>query len=107
MSSVFENVLGTSILAADTAGNTVREIMKGGNLEIVQKVSLKMISLKCLLKTQIWFQTGEDDLQTAADRIVNDIIVGSLRRKFPGLAVIGEEGIFDFLNPTLKILLAL
>ena len=48
MSSVFENVLGTSILAADTAGNTVREIMKGGNLEIVQKVSvyfLKIISL--------------------------------------------------------------
>jgi len=73
MSSVFEKVLGTSILAADTAGNTVREIMKGGNLDIVQK-------------------TGEDDLQTAADRIVNDIIVGSLRRKFPGLAVIGEEG---------------
>ena len=98
MSSVFEKVLGTSILAADTAGNTVREIMKGGNLDIVQKVRVffKLFYSSAYFKTQIWFQTGEDDLQTAADRIVNDIIVGSLRRKFPGLAVIGEEGIIDF-----------
>ena len=73
MSSVFEKVLGTSILAADKAGDIVRGIMKGGNLEIVEK-------------------TGVDDLQTVADRIANDIIVGSLKREFPGLAVIGEEG---------------
>jgi len=73
MTSVFERVLGASILAADKAGDVVRGVMKGGNLDIVQK-------------------TGEDDLQTAADRIVNDILVGSLRKQFPGLVVIGEEG---------------
>jgi len=73
MSSLFEKVFGTSITAADKAGDIVRGILKGGNLEIVQK-------------------TGESDLQTAADRIVNDIIVGSLKREFPGLCVIGEEG---------------
>ena len=58
--------------------------------------SLNDFTQVSLSKKQVWFQTGEDDLQTAADRIVNDIIVGSLRRKFPGLAVIGEEGIMDF-----------
>ena len=45
MSSVFEKVLGTSILAADTAGNTVREIMKGGNLDIVQKVGVYFLRM--------------------------------------------------------------
>ena len=38
MSSVFEKILGTSIKAADKAGDVVRGVMKGGNLEIVQKV---------------------------------------------------------------------
>lgn len=60
-------------MAADKAGDVVRGIMKGGNLEIVEK-------------------TGANDLQTAADRIANDIIVGSLKKGFPGLNVIGEEG---------------
>jgi len=73
MTSTFEKILGTSVAAADKAGDVVRAVMKGGNLDVVEK-------------------TGADDLQTAADRIVNDIIVGSLKKQFPGLAVIGEEG---------------
>ena len=39
--SVFEKILGTSIKAADKAGDVVRGVMKGGNLEIVEKVSSK------------------------------------------------------------------
>ena len=39
MTSVFERVLGASILAADKAGDVVREVMKGGKLDIIEKVS--------------------------------------------------------------------
>ena len=50
-----------------------REIMASGELGIVEK-------------------TGIADLQTRADRAVQDCILGSLRANFPGLAAIGEEG---------------
>jgi len=70
----FSTILGTSIKAANHAGKMVRDIMKGGDLSIVEK-------------------TGANDLQTAADRAANDIILGSLMRAIPDLVVIGEEGI--------------
>merc|ERR1712141_280905 len=74
MDSCFNTILGTSIKAANHAGKMVRDIMKTGDLSIVEK-------------------TGADDLQTAADRAANDIILGSLKRAIPKLEVIGEEGI--------------
>merc|ERR1712018_139604 len=72
--SYFNTILGTSIKAANHAGKMVRDVMQGGDLGIVEK-------------------TGADDLQTAADRAANAIILGSLTRAIPNLEVIGEEGI--------------
>ncbi|XP_075719469.1 3'(2'),5'-bisphosphate nucleotidase 1 [Rhinoderma darwinii] len=57
---------------ADKAGITVRNVMSGGDLGIVEK-------------------TGANDLQTAADRLVQQSICASLARKFPKLTIIGEE----------------
>ena len=37
-----------------------------------------------------WFQ-GDDDLQTEADRIVQQIIIGNLSKNFPKIKIIGEE----------------
>lgn len=74
LTSYFHTILGTSIKAANHAGKMVRDVMKGGDLGIIEK-------------------TGADDLQTAADRAANDIILGSLKQAIPELEVIGEEGI--------------
>ncbi|KAM4041103.1 3'(2'),5'-bisphosphate nucleotidase 1 isoform 1-T1 [Anomaloglossus baeobatrachus] len=57
---------------AEKAGTIVRNVMSGGDLGIVEK-------------------TGANDLQTAADRLVQQSICASLARKFPGLTIIGEE----------------
>jgi len=62
--------------ATNKAGTLIRDIMSGGKLDIVEK-------------------TGADDLQTVADRSANDLICGSLKKAFPKLTVIGEEGEVD------------
>lgn len=69
-----DKILGTSIKAANHAGKMVRDIMKRGDLGIIEK-------------------TGANDLQTAADRAANDIILGSFKKAIPELTVIGEEGV--------------
>lgn len=69
----FLQVLATSVTVIDRAGQAVRSILAGGKLDIVEK-------------------TGADDLQTKADRHANDLLCGSLKKAFPKINVIGEEG---------------
>jgi len=73
MSSTITQVLASSVAIADRAGEIVRDIMKKGDLGIVEK-------------------TGADDLQTQADRSAQNCIVASLAKQFPSLTVVGEEG---------------
>ena len=73
MSSALTQVLASSVAIADRAGDIVRDIMKKGELGIVEK-------------------TGADDLQTQADRSAQNCIVASLAKQFPDLTVVGEEG---------------
>jgi len=70
---LISQVLASSVAIADRAGDIIREIMKKGDLGIVEK-------------------TGKNDLQTEADRSAQNCIVASLRKQFPGLTVVGEEG---------------
>lgn len=41
---------------------------------------------------------GKDDLQTEADRSVQQCIVASLSNQFPNVKIIGEEGVTDIKN---------
>ena len=65
------DLLSVSVSAADQAGRQVREVMKKGDLGIVDK--------------------GINDLQTEADRSAQRIIVKAITSKFPEITVIGEE----------------
>lgn len=82
---IFLQVMSVAVKATDRAAQLVRDIMKSDDLGIVQK-------------------TGEKDLQTLADRTANDCIVGSLKKAFKGLSVIGEEGDVDLSKVDSKIL---
>jgi len=73
MSTILTQVLASSVAIADKAGEIVRDIMKKGELGIVEK-------------------TGENDLQTQADRSAQNCIIASLAKQFPQLKVVGEEG---------------
>eukprot|EP00091_Calanus_sinicus_P002354 TRINITY_DN12385_c0_g2_i1.p1 TRINITY_DN12385_c0_g2~~TRINITY_DN12385_c0_g2_i1.p1 ORF type:complete len:105 (-),score=48.79 TRINITY_DN12385_c0_g2_i1:26-340(-) len=73
MSTILTQVLASSVAIADKAGEIVRDIMKKGELGIVEK-------------------TGKDDLQTQADRSAQNCIIASLAKQFPQLKVVGEEG---------------
>ncbi|XP_054258200.1 3'(2'),5'-bisphosphate nucleotidase 1 [Macrosteles quadrilineatus] len=65
-------LVASSVTAANSAGKIVRDVMKKGDLGIVDK--------------------GKNDLQTEADRSAQQCIVGSLSRLFPSVNIIGEEG---------------
>ena len=65
-------LVASAICIAEKGGEIIRNILKAGDLGIVQK-------------------TGINDLQTEADRSANTSIVMSLRRQFVGVKVIGEE----------------
>jgi len=71
MSSLFIQLVASAVKVADRGGLIVRDIMKGGDLGIVEK--------------------GANDLQTEADRSCQRSIVASLHKQFPGVKVIGEE----------------
>ena len=75
-SSILLDVLSSSVAIAGRAGEMVREVLRGGELGIVEK-------------------TGADDLQTQADRSAQNCILASLAAQYPGLAVVGEEGELD------------
>ena len=68
-----------SFAAADKAGEAIRDILKSDKLDIVEK-------------------TGADDLQTKADRYANDLLCASIKKAFPQINVIGEEGPVDLNN---------
>ncbi|GFS84608.1 3'(2'),5'-bisphosphate nucleotidase 1 [Nephila pilipes] len=63
--------MSASVSVANHAGKIIREIMKGGNLAIVEK--------------------GINDLQTEADRSAQRCIINSLLKQFPRVTIIGEE----------------
>ncbi|KAM4694093.1 3'(2'),5'-bisphosphate nucleotidase 1 [Discoglossus pictus] len=65
-------LVASAYSVAEKAGTTVRNVMSEGDLGIVQK-------------------TGANDLQTKADRLVQQNICASLAKKFPKLTIIGEE----------------
>jgi 3'(2'), 5'-bisphosphate nucleotidase len=72
-STILTQVLASSVAIAGKAGEIVRDIMKKGDLGILEK-------------------TGKDDLQTQADRSAQNCIIASLAKQFPQLKVVGEEG---------------
>ncbi|XP_014673858.1 PREDICTED: 3'(2'),5'-bisphosphate nucleotidase 1-like [Priapulus caudatus] len=65
-------LVSASVAVADRAGVIIRDIMKKGELGIVEK-------------------EGKHDLQTEADRSAQRCIVASLSKQFPKVAIIGEE----------------
>ncbi|XP_015921481.1 3'(2'),5'-bisphosphate nucleotidase 1 isoform X2 [Parasteatoda tepidariorum] len=70
-SSVLIKLMSASVTVANQAGKIIREIMKKGNLGIVDK--------------------GINDIQTEADRSAQRCIVNSLSKHFPKVTIIGEE----------------
>ncbi|BFZ06817.1 hypothetical protein BsWGS_09856 [Bradybaena similaris] len=79
VSPLIMRVLAASVSVSYRAGSIIREILKAGDLGIVEK--------------------GKNDLQTEADRAAQRCIVATLHRHFPKVAIIGEES----LDPTDKI----
>ena len=75
-SSLLVQVLSSSVAIVDRAGDIVRDVLRKGQLGIVEK-------------------TGADDLQTQADRSAQNCILASLAAQYPGLKVVGEEGELD------------
>ncbi|CAH2254131.1 3 (2),5 -bisphosphate nucleotidase 1 [Pelobates cultripes] len=71
-SNVLMRLVATSYAVAEKAATITRNVMSSGDLGIVEK-------------------TGANDLQTAADRLVQKSICASLARKFPQITLIGEE----------------
>ncbi|XP_063775206.1 3'(2'),5'-bisphosphate nucleotidase 1 isoform X2 [Pseudophryne corroboree] len=69
---VLARLVASTYAVAEKAGTIVRNVMSAGDLGIVEK-------------------TGANDLQTAADRLVQQSICWSLARKFPLITIIGEE----------------
>lgn len=69
----FTRLLSASVRAAERAGQEVKAVLASKKLDIVDK--------------------GKNDVQTAADRISQQCIIGSLREMFSKqLTIIGEEG---------------
>ncbi|KAI9584846.1 3'(2'),5'-bisphosphate nucleotidase 1 [Glossina fuscipes] len=68
-------VMALSFNTVKRAGAIIREVMQGGELNIVDK--------------------GKDDLQTEADRSAQRCIVASLSKQFPKVKIIGEEELVD------------
>lgn len=68
-------VISSSITSANRAGLIIRDVMKKGELGIVDK--------------------GINDLQTEADRSAQRCIVASLSKLYPNVKIIGEEGVLE------------
>jgi len=64
-------ILAASVNVSFKAGDIIRDIMKSGDLGIVEK--------------------GPKDLQTEADRAAQRCIIASLHKQFPKVAIFGEE----------------
>ncbi|CAG2106700.1 unnamed protein product [Medioppia subpectinata] len=69
--SLVLKIISSSINISKQAGVIVRDVMKTGELAVVDK--------------------GINDLQTEADRRAQNCIITSLSKQFPKIAIIGEE----------------
>ncbi|KAM6953868.1 3'(2'),5'-bisphosphate nucleotidase 1 [Aplochiton taeniatus] len=70
--AVVMRLVASAHAVADKAGSIVRRVLHSGELGIVEK-------------------TGANDLQTLADRLVQQSICASLSKHFPKITIIGEE----------------
>ncbi|XP_027216533.1 3'(2'),5'-bisphosphate nucleotidase 1 isoform X1 [Penaeus vannamei] len=70
---LLSRLVSSSVAIASQAGHVIREVMKKGDLGIVEKESVR-------------------DLQTEADRAAQRCIISSLNKCFPKITIIGEEG---------------
>lgn len=66
-------LISASVAVVSRAGSIIKDIMKKGELGIVEK--------------------GLNDLQTEADRSAQRCIMASLTKQFPNVAIIGEESL--------------
>lgn len=82
-------LVSASVCAANHAGRIIRDIMRRGDLGIVDKASFEAAAM--FLRDNFMFVQGINDLQTEADRSAQRCIVSSLQKSFPNVAVIGEE----------------
>nr|XP_018910112.1 PREDICTED: 3'(2'),5'-bisphosphate nucleotidase 1 [Bemisia tabaci] len=64
-------IVASSVSVAGQAGKIIRDVMKKGELGIIDK--------------------GVNDLQTEADRSAQNFIISTLTKQFPGVTIIGEE----------------
>lgn len=71
-SPLIMKIMALSINTAKRAGVIIRDVLKQGDLGIVDK--------------------GKNDPQTEADRSAQRCIIASLANKFPTIKIIGEEG---------------
>ncbi|XP_017086847.2 3'(2'),5'-bisphosphate nucleotidase 1 [Drosophila bipectinata] len=69
---IIMRLMASSISTAKRAGVIIRDVLKKGDLGIVDK--------------------GQNDPQTEADRSAQRCIIASLTKKFPTVKIIGEEG---------------
>ncbi|XP_042885589.1 3'(2'),5'-bisphosphate nucleotidase 1-like [Penaeus japonicus] len=70
---LLSRLVSSSVAIASQAGHVIRDVMKKGDLGIVEKESVR-------------------DLQTEADRAAQRCIISSLNKCFPKITIIGEEG---------------
>uniref|UniRef100_A0A8C7SHU8 3'(2'),5'-bisphosphate nucleotidase 1 n=1 Tax=Oncorhynchus mykiss TaxID=8022 RepID=A0A8C7SHU8_ONCMY len=70
--AVLMRLVASAYAMAEKAGAIVRRVLQSGELGIVEK-------------------TGANDLQTLADRLVQQSICASLSKSFPKITIIGEE----------------
>jgi 3'(2'), 5'-bisphosphate nucleotidase len=71
MPPLIVRILSSSVAIARRAGEVIRDVLKGGDLGVIDK--------------------GENDPQTEADRRSQRCIVSSLKYQFPHVAVVAEE----------------
>ncbi|XP_025103656.1 3'(2'),5'-bisphosphate nucleotidase 1-like isoform X3 [Pomacea canaliculata] len=72
-SPLLMRILAASVSVSNRAAGIIRDIMKSGDLGIVEK--------------------AKNDLQTEADRAAQRCIVASLHRQFPKVPIFGEESL--------------
>ncbi|XP_064105658.1 3'(2'),5'-bisphosphate nucleotidase 1-like [Macrobrachium nipponense] len=70
---LLSRLVSSSVAIASHAGGIIRDILKKGELGIVEK-------------------ENASDLQTEADRAAQRCIISSLNKCFPKITIIGEEG---------------
>ena len=89
-------LLSASVAVANRAGSIIRDVLKSGQLGVVQKVGRYRCMRAPRVSCRTWLMCcsvvqGYDDPQTEADRRAERCIVATLTTRFPHITVIGEE----------------